>query len=782
MAQKDPNDLPSKAPGGLPIRELLVGPQPLHLSDDTRVARLLSGILQRHGRLVDELKRTAEEAEQRAAGIQEDARDFQGERGRLVEELEDARRARQDAERRATNAVERLAELEASSRRLADELDTLRGEERTHARITQDELETLRAALSAAQARLEDDAAKTAAADQRVAKAEEARERAQHGSAAFQKMVEEASARARTAERLAGEQAEHLEQAERVAVECTHRANEAERMVAALDRDLARALDARSGDAPNATGGNDVELARLREELTLARAEVDHAGPRLQAALHRAEQAEAERERVLHLSDTLRLEQLLERAERLWPAAPERVDDYEAWLAEAEGLVLMLDEHRTSLKALRRLEQALPAEIREAGWTMKPGAWEALREQLPDEDAAVRELAIAGPGQPGRAWTDIDQLWWQGTLARLVSGIERLIEPGRGLVLDIERRLVVARSIDADTRSGKPARKAWKKARAAIADVDRCPAYDGLELEPQLGLLPIGADPDSGLWEFCLPHTGSVPERDEAGRLTLDGDTALVLVLIPGGRARIGAQARAPGSPHHDPLAKHNESPVHEVQLAPYFLAKGTMTQGQWERLAGSNPSRYPPRTRLAGVSHSLAHPVENVSWDECRGMLARLGLVLPTEVQWEHAARAGTQGPWWTGTRRDSLVGAVNLADKAARRGGATWASIDDWPELDDGFGVHAPVDAGRKNAFGLHGSHGNVWEWCLDGLGDYAAATANGDGLRQVSGAQHRVFRGGGFRSTAAQARVSCRMGDTPHKRASDLGVRPARRVDGL
>ena len=72
---------------------------------------------------------------------------------------------------------------------------------------------------------------------------------------------------------------------------------------------------------------------------------------------------------------------------------------------------------------------------------------------------------------------------------------------------------------------------------ASIADRAECPMYAGLELEPQLGLVPIGRDSDSGLWEFAHVQTGEVPIRDADGRLVLTEETCLVLVLVPDGVA-----------------------------------------------------------------------------------------------------------------------------------------------------------------------------------------------------------------------------------------------------
>ena len=112
-----------------------------------------------------------------------------------------------------------------------------------------------------------------------------------------------------------------------------------------------------------------------------------------------------------------------------------------------------------------------------------------------------------------------------------------------------------------------------------------------------MGLLPIGPDPESGLWEFAHLATGTPAERGADGRLILTEETGVVLVLIPAGRFWMGAQSTDEAGRNYDPQAQPNEGPVHEVELSPHFLSKYEMTQGQWQRIMGANPSAYTPAT-----------------------------------------------------------------------------------------------------------------------------------------------------------------------------------------
>lgn len=244
----------------------------------------------------------------------------------------------------------------------------------------------------------------------------------------------------------------------------------------------------------------------------------------------------------------------------------------------------------------------------------------------------------------------------------------------------------------------------------------------------------------------------------------------------------MGAQAiDAPGR-NYDPQADIDEAPVHPVELSAFFLSKYEMTQGQWLRLTGRNPSAFSPRNSnhiflLDGVSPSLLHPVEQVSWDDCMTWLPRAGLRLPSEAQWEYAARGGTATPWWTGTEKETLAGAANLADKYAHGHGApTWVGIEEW--LDDGATLQAPVGTYRANAFGLHEMAGNLLEWCLDGYdATYYAHSPRLDPLCPWERASSRVYRSGSFAYAALIARSAARNDSSSFNAINMLGVRPAR-----
>ena len=173
-----------------------------------------------------------------------------------------------------------------------------------------------------------------------------------------------------------------------------------------------------------------------------------------------------------------------------------------------------------------------------------------------------------------------------------------------------------------------------------------------------------------------------------------------------------------------DLQAAADESPVHDVTLAPYFLSKYEMTQAQWQRITGFNPSVRKPGYYPSGTSGDLVHPVERVSWDDCVATLAHSGLVLPTEAQWEYACRAGTTTPF--------NFGMANNAAESNCNGKSPYGTEEQGPALG------RPVEVGgyRPNAFGLYDMHGGADEWCADLIGD-----------------NQRVIRGGSFFSPSPE-----------------------------
>jgi len=457
----------------------------------------------------------------------------------------------------------------------------------------------------------------------------------------------------------------------------------------------------------------------------------------------------------------------------LWPAHPENIAKYEEWLRDARALI-----------------DGRPADERN-GIKAKPGLEDHKRKLIELEARALpqsEELSVP------HEWSlaDSEDRWWHAQLTKLIADLEAFADAETGLCSSgttaehgwgIEKRAEFARTIEERSVLGADAARRWSEAIDSISYAPECPLYEGLVISPELGLLPIGADPESGLWEFAHLQSGEPAKRGVDGKLVLTEETGLVFVLIPGGTFAMGAQSTDPTGENNDPQASSNESPVHEVTLAPYFLSKYEMTQGQWERFTGRNPSqydreRYSKSWNSSDKGWSSLHPVEQVSWDHGMETLARMGMTLPTEAQWERACRAGTTSVYWSGDEKESLQGVANLSDAYGKsHGNENWSVWESW--LDDGNTVHAAVGSYRPNPFGLHDVHGNVWEWCRDGTGGYNLPARKEDGERLVSGPRDRVNRGGGFNDDAAIARSAVRSYHSPGLRSNELGLRPARRI---
>ena len=378
----------------------------------------------------------------------------------------------------------------------------------------------------------------------------------------------------------------------------------------------------------------------------------------------------------------------------------------------------------------------------------------------------------AGQAEAAAAPEDAWASFRAGVLIELMSGLDRLAALRDQAAA---RRVAYLALRDQDARRAS----VWTLAREAIA---RHPRYGGLLLEPQAGLVPLGENPTTGLWEFGVVGSGELPARTADGSLAIEDDTAVVLVLVPGGSYTVGAQPE--GGRHTDPVAQPNEGPENAVSLRPYLIARTELTQHQWTAMGEPNPSRHVIGATAAGVVITGRNPVETASWITFAAALARRGLVLPSEAQWEVAARAGRATPWWTGPEAHTLARAENIADASARRLITGIGATEVW---DDGYVCHAPVASypQGRNPFGLYDVHGNVREWCRDPYGVRAGtwpADVHGDRAEAARDQRLRAYRGGSWFADARLARASNRSGNTPVAIADTLGARPARVVTGV
>ncbi len=443
-------------------------------------------------------------------------------------------------------------------------------------------------------------------------------------------------------------------------------------------------------------------------------------------------------EEVARLAGLKHVRDLAAWDDRLWPPWPELVPGpggMDAWLRRARALHDRLPEHEQSRRDLQSRTAAHEA----------TGSAGILTDDLAAfRDEALRELIDALRALPTR----IDA-----------------VEARRRQALAVEGTTLV------------DAAAAWETARAAVAAE---PRYRGVALAPMRGLVPLGSDPRSGLQEFAHVQSGRPPARLASGSLELAEDTAIVLVLVPGGTFVMGA-SRDPEHPRYDPFASEDEGPPHPVTLAPFLIAKHETTQAQWMRVMGANPSGLPMGKTERGTTYTGLHPVEQVSWRDAMEAARRMDLALPTEAQWEYACRAGTQTWFSTGDDVATLRGHANVLD--AGSGKIAPGGREPEPGFDDGFVYHAPVGRFAANGFGLHDMHGNVWEMCGDYYAkDYRTPVRPGDGLRLVPDGQRAeiAVRSSSFDFGARLARCALRNNSMPDYRYYSQGLRLARGLD--
>ncbi len=198
-----------------------------------------------------------------------------------------------------------------------------------------------------------------------------------------------------------------------------------------------------------------------------------------------------------------------------------------------------------------------------------------------------------------------------------------------------------------------------------------------------------------------------------------------------------------------------NEGPVHEVSLKPFAIDKYEVTQEDFERVMGSNPSEFRGSNR----------PVENVTWHEARDYCQKMGKRLPTETEWEKAAKGGrdTLYPW--GDRVES--GKANFCD-------TNCANRLKNNEFDDGYKNTAPVGKYPANGYGLYDMAGNVWEWTADWYDKSAYSQRTRSDPQGPPNGEEKVLRGGSWNHLPYNMRTANRDRYDPTERYHNIGFR--------
>ena len=238
---------------------------------------------------------------------------------------------------------------------------------------------------------------------------------------------------------------------------------------------------------------------------------------------------------------------------------------------------------------------------------------------------------------------------------------------------------------------------------------------------------------------FTLPVTFKLAGKGSNDVTTTVNGVSFKMINVEGGTFRMGS---------NDSEADSDEKPVHSVTLSDYYIGETEVTQELWEAVMGSNPSGF----------KEPKNPVEIVSWDDCQEFIKKLNELtgknfrLPTEAEWEYAARGGNK------SRGYKYSGSDNIGDVAWY-----WDNSSKEPH---------PVGTKSPNELGIYDMSGNVWEWCSDWYGDYSSSSqTNPTGPATGS---YRVNRGGSWYYSARICRVADRYSYTPGYRYNFLGFR--------
>ena len=225
------------------------------------------------------------------------------------------------------------------------------------------------------------------------------------------------------------------------------------------------------------------------------------------------------------------------------------------------------------------------------------------------------------------------------------------------------------------------------------------------------------------------------------------------LVRVEGGSFRMGAQSGMPQGDNYDPEARDNESPVHEVTLSNYFIGKFEITQQEWRTIMGDEldwPEQYGRGDDFPAYNVSRTDALRFV---ERLSAMTRLPFRLPTEAQWEYAARGGNRS-------LHLRYSGSNDVDEVA------------WHKENANGTLH-PVGGKLPNELGLHDMSSNLWEWCSDTYGQYPS-TPQTDPLAD-SGSPF-VLRGGAWTYFPTYCRVTCRDSFSGNDASVSVGFRVA------
>jgi formylglycine-generating enzyme required for sulfatase activity len=249
----------------------------------------------------------------------------------------------------------------------------------------------------------------------------------------------------------------------------------------------------------------------------------------------------------------------------------------------------------------------------------------------------------------------------------------------------------------------------------------------------------------AGVWAGIVRSPGSI-----APPLRMSERGEIELVAIPAGQLIMGAES-------DDPARGPDEGPLRVVEVAAFEIGRYPVTQEQYGRFLAAVPDVAPPPHWGDAALAAPRLPVVGVSWEDAVRFATWAGGRLPTEAEWEYAARAGSRLPYVAGPLASDL-------------GRAAWHAAN--------TSARKPVGLLAPNLFGLYDMLGNVWEWVEDDYhARYEGAPRDARAWVDTPRGVFRVLRGGSWRSQAASVRASVRSQNSPDTRHDALGFRLAR-----
>jgi sulfatase modifying factor 1 len=336
----------------------------------------------------------------------------------------------------------------------------------------------------------------------------------------------------------------------------------------------------------------------------------------------------------------------------------------------------------------------------------------------------------------------------------------------------------------------------------------------------------VGVNRLAGVWMvlflIAIALSGSCSAQEGTGHQEITNSIGIKLVLIPAGEFLMGSgepvEKILATFPNYDrkPEFFNDEFPQHQVRITkPFYFGACEVTNGQFRKFVeatgyktqaereevhplgsggwGFNQAeqKFEGRDmkynwRNPGFAIAEDGPVVDVTWNDavafCQWLSEQEGKTyrLPTEAEWEYAARAGTTTRYWSGDDPNSLARIANTADASFFRALPHYYPADKTVAADDGQVLPVKVGSYPPNAFGLFDVHGNVWEWTADWWAEDFYANSPTDDPQGPPSGDKKVRRGGAWHSAPLFTRISFRNYNKVESRYPNLGFRVVRNTE--